>query len=151
MLKEKSEAELISLGILHAGENREDAMTKASKDMKKYKDLATDDYIESNKTSDGALEIMLQDRANDLKNYNEYAADDKKIPTRVKFDYDDGGTIISVDKEMKDLTAKEYDEYIKQVAKKKTAEISREIADISAKQENIKRQTAGSGINEGKK
>jgi len=130
-------------------------LKEATDDKKKYKDLATNDYIDSEKQNDKGLQNMFENRDADLENYNHYASTSAKISDKttdeIKYKDENGNEhTIPAGTKISDLNATALDAYTKML-KNREAEVGREISKITAEQEAIKRQTSGSGINEGKK
>jgi len=98
---------------------------------------------------------MFENRDADLENYNHYASTSAKISDKttdeIKYKDENGNEhTIPAGTKISDLNATALDAYTKML-KNREAEVGREISKITAEQEAIKRQTSGSGINEGKK
>lgn len=144
-----------------------EALSAASQDMKKYKDAAINDYIDEhtnrdaqghvvadkngNFYTDGKLDGLMKERNQNLENYNTYASKDNKIKgekEKIKITKQDG---TKEEKLIKDMTAWEYDEYIKKTANNEANKASRDISALEAEQQDIKDTTEGSGIPGGKK
>jgi len=145
------------------------ALSVAGKEMKKYKDAAINEYVDSKRTrdgsySDGKLANLFAERDEQLKDYNRFASASNKIGGDAANNTGKATVIlkrpdpsdptkeieVAVTKYINEMTAEEYDEYIKQVAMKKEGELGRQLIDMTAEQESIKRATAGSGIGENK-
>ncbi len=143
------------------------AVAAAAQDMKKYKDAAINEYIDlkANRDSsghiiadkhgqfyqDGRLDGLMKERDQNLTNYNKYASNDNKIPGEkeaIEITNENG---TKEEKLIKDMTAWEYDEYIKKTANNEANDISRDISALDAKIQDIKDTTEGSGIPGGKK
>ena len=127
-------------------------LQRAGQEMKKYKDEATNEYIDSEMAKaeadrDGKLNDLVKDRDQKLKDYNDNAAKTQQIS--------DTATIklngITITKRISDMTAEEYDAYVKQVANVEANRIGRDIGSMTAEQEAIKREIEGSGIGGDKK
>lgn len=126
-------------------------ITKLRTDMKKEKDKATNEFIDANKKTDGNLINLFKDRDSLIENHNKYDAGNKVSETATIDMKDSTGKTIKVTKAIADMTAEEYDEYIKQIAKTEAGDISRQIGEIDKKQAEIQREIENSGINDGKK
>lgn len=105
---------------------------EAQKELKTVKDMAIDDYI--NNEGDDAIKSMKETMDEHIKQYNLHASTDRKI------------NVESIPTE-----AHEFDDYVKKTLKTQEDKNEREIIRIDADIEAIKRETSGSGINEGKK
>lgn len=124
-----------------------DEIAKTKKAMKAAKDKATNEYIDSNRTSDGTLVAKFAEIDRSITEQNEFDPGNKVFEiAKIKING------VEIEKQIKDMSAEEYDEYIKQVAKAESEQrLAGEISNIEQQQEQIKRQTEGSGINEGGK
>lgn len=167
------------------------AMAAAVQDMKKYKDIAINEYIDSKvkrdkagnvvfdkdgviDCSDGKLKNLMQERNESLENYNKYASINYKIKGSKKTDSNDSNAVeIELDKKdssgnvvigsdgkpvketkkvfIEDMTAEEYDAYIKQIASDESGSAGRKISNLDKEEQDIKDTIEGSGIPGGKK
>ena len=147
-----------------ASEAYKKALSEAGREMKKYKDQAINEYIDKKRTSDGKLANLFAERDEQLKDYNNYASASNKIGGDKESDTGkvtvyltrpdpkDPTKEIKVPKTkyISEMTAEEYDEYIKQIALLEDGKLGRQLTEMTAEQEAIKRATAGSGIGENK-
>jgi len=149
----------------------QEALAAAGKDMKTYKDEATNDYLDSTRQKDasgnfirddkgnyvyddGTLNNLVRERSQRLADYNEHASEDRKIKgvnenDMVTFKYADGSEFTGY---IKDMTGDEFDQYIKRYANEENGKLSRELSSKTSEQEAIKRRISGSGVaGDGKK
>lgn len=124
-----------------------DEIAKTKKAMKAAKDKATNEYIDNSRTSDGTLIAKFDEVNRSIEEQNRFDPGNK-VDEEAEIEV--GGR--KYKKKISEMSAEEYDEYIKQVAKKHSEqELAGKISNIEQQQEQIKRQTDGSGINEGGK
>ena len=163
---QKDTAYIQSLGGT-TSQKYKDAVEDARKREKKYRDMVTNNYFDTRMATgeDGNLNNLVAERNQSLADYNRYANQGYQIagdktdtkhggPKQVSVNIKDPatGNMITINKFIDDMSAEEFDEYIKQTAKKESSRLTREIGERTAEQEAIKRQTAGSGVaGEGKK
>lgn len=128
-------------------------IAKTKKAMKAAKDKATNEYIDNSyrqadaSKNDKNLEAKFAEINRTIEEQNKYDPGNKVVE---EAEIEVGGRKYT--KKISEMSAEEYDEYIKQVAKTQSEkELAEKISDIEQQQEKIKRQTEGSGINEGGK
>lgn len=132
------------------GENSQDykdEIANTKKAMKAAKDRATNEYIDNSRTSDGTLVAKFDEVKRSIDEQNIYDPGNK-VDEEAEIEVNG----VKYTKKISEMSAEEYDEYINQVAKKHSEqELAGQISDIEQRQEQVKRQTHGSGINEGGK